>query len=487
MSVDPFASATETAAAIREGRFSSVEALDEMLARIARHNPALNAICTLDEAGARKRAAQADSQRARGDLQGPLHGVPITIKDAIETANLRTTGGFPPLAQNIPERDAPVVARLRAAGAVIVGKTNVPPLSADFRADNPIFGRTNNPWNLDCTPGGSTGGGAVAIAAGLSFLEIGSDIAGSIRIPAHYCGVYGLKPTEHRVPGTGHIPELPGVARGIRHMSCIGPLARSVEDLALALRLIAGPDGIDIQTAPVPLGEVVSRPLRGARIAWMHDFAGLPLSRDTRVSLESLVGQLSDAGCIVEQRAPANFDWVQAWETWGEILLAERASTEPERAAQRVADIGARLDSENPIFRGFARGARASMADYTRSLSSRDRLIMALENFLGDWDALLCPVALCPAVGHVPFGTPIEVDGRQVNYWSAGLALTTPFSLTGNPVVVLPLARSAGGLPIGVQLVGRRWGEMGLLALAASVAQLTGPFTPPPGFRSGGT
>ncbi|MSQ72906.1 MAG: amidase [Betaproteobacteria bacterium] len=482
MTTDHFSSAGETAFAIRSRRLSSMDALEAVLERIGRHNPALNAICTLDEAGARKRAAEADAALARGELWGPLHGVPITLKDAIETAGLRTTGGFPPLADHVPARDAPVAARMRAAGGVLVGKTNVPPLSADYRADNPIFGRTNNPWNLGCSPGGSTGGGGAAIAAGLSYLEIGSDIAGSIRIPAHFCGVFGLKPTEHRVPGTGHIPEPPGMPRGVRHMNCLGPLARSVQDLELALRLIAGPDGIEIDIPPVPLEPAAPRPLRGARIAWMEDFAGLPLTRETRASLRKLAADLQGAGCIVEQRSPPDFDLEEVWETWGEILLAERASTAPERAAQRVADLNASEQSPEAIFRGFARGAHASIVDYARSLSRRDALIAAFERFIGGWDALLCPVSLGPAVAHIPFGTPIAIDGRDVPYFIAGTGLTSPFNLTGSPVVVLPLARSDDGLPIGVQLVGRRWGEIPLLALAESVAQLIGPYVPPPAF-----
>jgi len=267
-----FASAQELAMRIRQRRVSATEVLEGYLAQIAAHHTALNAIITLDEEGARTRATAADAALARGEVWGPLHGVPVTIKDAIETVGLRTTGGFPPLAAYVPTTDAPVVARLRAAGAIIMGKTNVPVLSADYRADNPIFGRTNNPWALDRTPGGSTGGGAAALAAGLTALEVGSDLAGSVRIPAHYCGVYGLKPTEHRVPCTGHIPEVPGTLKGRRHMQTIGPLARSVEDLALALRLMAGPDGWQWEVPPVPLLPAADRPLETLRLAWTDAF-----------------------------------------------------------------------------------------------------------------------------------------------------------------------------------------------------------------------
>ena len=193
-----FSSAHEVAAAIRDRRVSAVEVVNAYLARIARHNPALNAIVTLNEEGALARASEADAALARGEFWGPLHGVPVTIKDSFATAGLRTTSGFAPLANYIPAVDATVVARLRAAGAIVLGKTNLPMLVHGFQSDNAIFGRSNNPWDLERTPGGSTGGGAAALAAGLSALEMGSDYGGSVRIPAHYCGVYSLKPTELR-------------------------------------------------------------------------------------------------------------------------------------------------------------------------------------------------------------------------------------------------------------------------------------------------
>jgi amidase len=477
-----FATAQELATRIRQRQVSATEVLDAHLAQIARYNSPLNAIVTLDEERARTRAKEADTALARGEVWGPLHGVPITIKDAIETAGVRTTGGFPPLADYVPTRDAPVVARLRAAGAIILGKTNLPVLSADYRADNPIFGRTNNPWDLGRTPGGSTGGGAAALAAGLTPLEIGSDLAGSVRIPAHYCGVYALKPTEHRVPLTGHIPEPPGMPRGVRHMNTIGPLARSVEDLMLALRLIAGPDGYQWEVPPAPLDDVADQPLSMTRLAWTDDFGGVPVTNDTRVALVTLAEELRRRGCHIERQTPEGFDFTAVWETFGEILLAERAATAPERVAERVAALDARSDSAVAMLRGMARGARATMQQYTESLTRRDILIAALEHFLARWDAFLCPVSVGPAIEHCPFGTPVGVDGQPVPYFVAGIAYTCPFNLTGHPVVVLPLTRSAEGLPIGLQVIGRRWGEMQLLAIAARLAKAIGPFRRPPGY-----
>ena len=483
MVLDPFSTATEIAAAIRLRRISASDALETYLARIGKHNPALNAICTLDEAGARKRAREADAALARGEVWGPLHGVPMTIKDALETAGLRTTGGYPPLANHVPARDATAVARQRAAGAVLMGKTNVPPHSADGRADNPIFGRTNNPWNLERTPGGSTGGGAAAVAAGLSAFDVGSDLAASVRVPAHWCGLFGLKPTEGRVPNTGHIPEVPGTPHALRHMNTVGPLARSVDDLATILKVIAGPDDSDWETAPAPLDFASSKDLLSYRFCWSIDFAGETPSRETIQAIEGLAKKLGDLGARVENRSPQGFDFEDAWETWGEIVIAERVVTQGDAARERVEKLHASL-GELPVARGAARGARASVAEYMVALTRRDRLITALEAFFRDYDAWLCPVAYGPAIGHIPFGTPVDVDGRKVPYFLATTAFTSPFNLTGHPAIVLPLAITRENLPIGVQVLGARWSEPALLALAKALALVTGPFRAPPGFTS---
>ena len=231
-----FATASELAQMIRDKEVSAVEVLDAYLEQIDKHNSKINASPTLDVEKAKKRTKETDEALARGENWEALHGVPITIKDTLETAGMLTTCGYPPLKNYVPQQDATTVARLRAAGAIIFAKTNTPILAGDFQTNNPIFRQTNNPWNLSCTVGGGSGGSASAIAAGFSALDIGSDIAGSIRHPAHCCGVYGLMPTDHRIPTTGHIPELPGKSKYIRHLLRIGPLARSVEDLTCLAR-----------------------------------------------------------------------------------------------------------------------------------------------------------------------------------------------------------------------------------------------------------
>jgi amidase len=406
--------------------------------------------------------------------------VPVTIKDSFATAGLRTTSGYPPLADYVPSADATVVARLKAAGAIVLGKTNLPVLVYGFQSDNPVFGRSNNPWDIKRTPGGSTGGGAAALAAGMSPLEIGSDYGGSVRIPAHYCGLFSIKPTERRVPLTGHIPELPGSPRSIRHVATPGPIARSVEDLVVALQIIAGPDHSQPEIPPLPLVPAPKQDWKALRVAWSDQFGDLPVTRDTRSALRGLVAKLP---CRVEQQMPAGFDFPAIWETYGELRQCEIGSAmSAELEAGCAANFGVSATSEDPEMRGMGRRLNATLKQYTETLTKRDAAIAALETFFETRDVFLCPVSVGPAFPHCKPGTPIVVDEQRVSYRIGGTGYTSPFNLTGNPSVVIPLTRSKEGLPIGVQLVGPRWGEMKLLAIAELFVELTGRFQRPPGY-----
>jgi amidase len=305
-----------------------------------------------------------------------------------------------------------------------------------------------------------------------------------VRTPAHFCGLFGLKASERRIPNTGHIPEPPGLPRAVRHMNVLGPLARSVEDLALITQIISGPDEADWDVPPVPWSEPAERALSSFRFAWSADFGGVPVTLDTKSGIEKLANELARLGCQVEERNPDGFDFDQAWETWGEIALAERAATGGERSVERVAALNATLGERYAVARGSAKGVRAGVADYMASLTRRDALIATLEKFFERWDAFLCPVTVSPAIPHVPFGTPVDVDEKKVPYFIAGTAYTCPFNLTGHPAVVLPLTKSKEGLPIGLQVLGKRWSEPALLALCRRLALITGRFTPPPKFRA---
>ena len=466
---EPFGTATALAQAIRARKLSAREALDAQLARIAAHNPQLNAIVTLDAEGARARAQALDDAQARGQPLAPLHGVPFTLKDAFATAGLRTTVGHPPLAEYVPDHDATVAARLRAAGGVLLGKTNVPPLLFSAQTDNPIFGRTNNPWDLGRTVGGSSGGSGAAVAAGLCAFDIGSDLSGSIRIPANYCGVFGFKPSGNRVPGTGHIPPLPGTPRVDRFMASYGPLARSVADLALVTGLLVGPDGQDMEVPPVPWCPAEPRSPRSLRIAYLPTFPGVPTAAEVRDTTVRVATELERAGAHVEERGPGF-----AIDALNEVWRAFFALLLPSMQALMAGPTSAPAGSEGAA-------PALSLLDWLQLLERRDALLRATDALLGEFDAFLSPAGISTAFPHGPPRSPIPVDGAPVESRFVDHYLY-PFSFTGHPAVVLPAGLGAGGLPIGVQLVGRRFGDEALLAVAATVDEVLGAYRPPPQF-----
>ncbi|HJP32915.1 MAG TPA: amidase [Candidatus Latescibacteria bacterium] len=469
-----YRTATDLAGAIRRREVTAVEVVEAHLARIEATNGTLNAVVTLCAEQALDRARRADAALQTGELWGPLHGVPITVKDHYATAGLRTTSGHTPFADNVPDEDATVVARLLAAGAILLGKTNMPPLGLNYQCDNELFGRTNNPWDLGRTPGGSSGGSAAAVAAGMVPLELGGDFAGSIRVPAHYCGVFSMKPTEFLVPGSSTPP------RTIRHMSQPGPIARSAEDLALALRLLAGPDGKVYEVPPVPLVAPPMRPLSSYSVAWFPEIPGARTSSDITASMETLTAVLAEAGCFVRQSLPESWAFAPLMETWAELGYAEIGSgmdTHTRETFRQQLRIEA--DSEDALLRGAHRGLDADNRAFGQTLDRRDAFSNSLDRLLEEVDVLLMPTAMTTAIEHWPTGEPIPVDGRLETYWTVGLGYTTPTNLTGHPVVTCPVGLADDGLPVGVQVVGRRWGDMELLRFVERLTQLVGPLPRP--------
>ena len=449
-----FASATELAEAIRRRRMSAAEVLESHLKRIDECNPALNAIVTIDADAARDRARLADAAVARGAELGPLHGVPFTLKDAFATAGMRTTVGFPAF-DHVPQTDSTVAARLKAAGAVLVGKTNVAQLLADYQTCNPIFGRSNNPWDVGRTPGGSSGGAAAAVASGMTPFEIGTDLSGSIRIPAHFCGVFGFKPSEHRVSLGGVVPDPHNSPRTVRSMSCVGPIARTVDDLALVYSIIAGPDSLDTDLPPVSIDEASSPDVRRLRIAVAPSLGGFPVAGDIRDALDKLSRQLRDAGATVDEPnlpiANLGDDLSRAGSLIGMMLSAAQPDHKP----------------------------AATLAEYFKALAQRDASIAGWDSFFDQWDVLLCAPCMTSAFPHCEPGSPLSVDGAPVDYWTVS-AHATAFNYSGSPAVVLPSGLDRSGLPIGVQLVGKRWSDSRLLGIARAICGFTSGFQPPP-------
>ncbi len=474
--MDPcFQTATRLARAIRNGKLSSAEATKAHLDRIGRLNGEVNALVVVDREGATKAAKAAD--RKKGAEFGPLHGVPITIKEAFDVEGLHTTSSHPPLKDNVAKADASLVARLRAAGAVILGKTNVPELCADFQTDSPLFGTTKNPWDTRRSAGGSTGGGGAAVAARFSPLELGSDIGGSVRNPAHYNGIFSLKPTEWRVPGRGHVPDLPGVTRVVRYMGVFGPLARSVDDLELALRIIAGPDGYEAEAPPVPLGLTPRLEASDLRIAVLESNSLVTVSQDTAKVVQATARLLSKAGAKVKRAEPAGLDWMTGWEDWCDLFQYLVNALKPLEERERLMAMGQATD---PSARSAARGARLDMAGFFAVLDRRDGLMRRCEAFLDDYDAWLMPVMPDATFIRQRQSEPLVIDGKPYPYFFAGTSYNFLANLTGQPSLVLPCGFSKEGLPIGLQLTGKRWDEPKLFAVAKVLEKLLPSCPVPP-------
>lgn len=481
--------ATTALQQLQDGRLTTSALVAACQQRIDQYNPMLNALITLNREPARQAASAMDTRREQGMSLPPLQGLPVSIKDSFCTRDLRTTASFQPLQHYQPTADATAVARLRAAGAILMGKSNLPELAGATHCWSPLFGLTHNPWDLARTPGGSSGGAAAAIAAGFSLLEIGSDLAGSIRIPAAYCGIAGFKASEGRIPRTGHIPHLPAhlskTGRSVWHMLSMGVLARSVADLQLGYRLIAGPDGMD--STIIPFAPPAPRPETAVaspcRIALWDDFA-TPCSPAVQAGLNSLVAKLESAGHQVVRCAPADFDLHTAWETFGLLGGSEIGLGMPAWQTRLGAWLQHMLPARQTITRSIARGLALNLRVYNHALNQREQLITALEHFLEQWDAVLCPVApIQPYPGQAMplhrLPPKLQIGDKTLPYLEATLPMVIPFSVTGSPVVVLPTG-NVDGLPFGVQLIGKRWQEDALLQVAAQLEKVLGGFVAPP-------
>lgn len=487
-----FTPAYQLAQMIRDQTVSTKEVLEAYLEQIKQRNPKINAIATLDEAAARKRAIKADQAIARGEVWGQLHGVPITIKDTFETSGLLTTAGYKPLRNYVPAQDATVVARLRQAGAIILGKTNPAEMASDFQSTNDLFGRVNNPWNLDLTSGGSSGGSAAAIAAGFSALDLGNDCSGSTRQPAHFCGVYALKPTDRRLPTTGHIPEAPGMPKCIRQLMTVGSFARSLEDLRLCLSLTVGQDSRQPDTPPVPLDQPLSKSIEHLRIAWMDGWDEIPVASEIKAAIEIVASKLTQVGAEVELWKPLDLDLKAAFQVCNQLTALNFVYSQPAdfNTAKKTFPVMFREATEGePELRKLSNLSHflpsllnPTLKQYFELLTQRDYLIAQMDEALETWDVWLCPVAMTTAFTHRPKGAAIEIERRKVPYFLANAAYTMLFNLTGHPVVVIPIGQTANNLPIGLQIIGKRWQEMELLAIAEEINRVAGSFKHPPGY-----
>jgi len=454
-----FASATALAKAIRAKEVSSLEVVDAYLGRIEAVNPQLTAVVQLGADAARDQARAADAALARGEIKGPLHGVPMTIKDSLDTAGVISTGGTTGRRSFVPTRDATVVARMCAAGAILMGKTNTPELTLSIETDNLIYGRTNNPYDPSRTPGGSSGGAAAIIAAGGSPLDLGSDTGGSIRQPAHYCGVTGIKPTSGRVPRTGHIISFE--VGGLDMFTQIGPMARFVEDLILVLPIIAGVDWCDPTVIPMSLGDPQRVELKTLRVAFYTDNGVVSPTPETVKTVRAAVSALSDAGTSVAEERPAEAQ--DAVGMWMELAMADGAAW-----VRRLLQAAGTSEIHPVLKKRFLEREAISPAEFSELLTRWNEMRSGMTAFMEQYDVMICPVNAYPAMPH-------ESVYDKADGWS----YTRIYNLLGWPVAVVRGGTSPEGLPIGVQIVARPWREDVALAVAGHLEKKLGGWQRP--------
>lgn len=465
-----FASATEQARLLETGKIGAAELLELYLERVDRFNPAYNLVVAFDRDRARATAREIDRQRASGDPLGPLAGLPITIKDSFEVTGMPTTCGFEHLRDHRPERDADAVALLREAGANIFGKTNLPAGASDWQSFNPVYGISRNPWNPDRTVGGSSGGAAAAVAAGLTSFELGSDIGGSIRIPAHFCGVFGHKPTYGLVPVRGQIPPPPG-RLSQPELGVAGPLARSAADLVLLMTVLA-------EALPPPRRERLERLRVGV---WMGGGA-YRVDSAYRAALEAYIADLRAAGARIEEVA-LPVDPHDSYETYLQVLFAIVGAPAPQEADAFEA---LSPKDETGIAAKLARYMRTTLGEWFELAEKRAHLFRAWAGFFRDYDLLLCPAVPVVAFPHMAEGSGVHsdqlfrritIDGEPAPYldftWQS-LALVANL-----PATVMPTGKFVEGLPTGLQIIGPHREDRTPIRFAELAEQAAGAFVPP--------
>ncbi len=477
-----YATAGELARRIRDREISSAEVTEAFLARIAANNDKINAIVHLLEAGARSRAKEADEALARGHSWGPLHGVPVTIKEQFLMADTPSTLNTKRMKDFIAPEDGAIVKRIRSAGAVILGKSNVPANLEGYQVQGDIYPVGKNPYGLEYSPGGSSGGGAAAVASGLTALELGADGGGSLRVPAHFCGVFCLKPTDKTIIRYGGLP-LPKGARGfLVNMAQPGPLGRSIDDLELLWEIIRGPDPSDFEIAPIDWRPPSGRSLEQLRFAWTDGFEEYVAGAETRELLAALAVRVERAGARVEKAAPAIHP--RATEVFVQLFGALVGQDMPWLVRKIFPIFAARglLKGQPRVVWLLRRALRMNTKEYAAALGLKRVLAEDIEHFFGNHDVLLSPVSYGPAFKRCKEGSALDFDGVLGPYNDYCWPYVGPFNASGHPALVMPLGTSKNALPIGIQLIGPYWSEPELLHIARQLAPLTKGFVAPRGF-----
>ena len=479
-----YKSAIELAHLIKKGRATSTDVVKEHLARIKKFNPELNAVVISLEDEAIKTAAQYDQEMVQGQLRGPLHGVPMTVKEQFWVKGTKSTINFKMLKDWVAPDDAIVVQRLKNAGAILLGKTNVPKNLTDYQVSGDLYPDGKNPYNLEHSPGGSSGGSSAALAAGMIPIELGGDFGGSIRNPSNYCGLYGMKPTENTVPGNGVAPQPKGARGFVFHMAQAGPMARTIEDMELLWKIIRGPHHSDRNTPRIEWKDPQNKKLSDYRIAWVDGWPGYEASQETKSLIKNFIDLLNKHNCLTEKTGPTNNLHTRSLSLFVRLfsqLISQNAPwfIKPLMKAQLKKGL---LNGIGKFQTELNQGFKNSFIHYSETMGIRAGIVSEWEQFFEKFDLLVCPASFGPAFKRRKIGTPIEYDGKKLTYINYAWPYLACFNASGHPGMNLPLGIGQHGLPVGIQIVGPYWSEPDLIHFAKLVSAFTEGFVIPPGY-----
>ncbi|MEI6886217.1 MAG: amidase [Bacteroidota bacterium] len=481
-----YKSATELAQLIREGKASSTEIVQEHIERIKNLDGNLNAIVQLYEEEALKTAAECDNEAKQGNFRGPLHGVPVTIKECFWVKGKPSTLNFKMFRNFIAPRDAVIVDRIRKSGAVIIGKTNVPRNLTDHQVNGDIYPEGKNPYNTEYTPGGSTGGGAAALAAGFTPLETGNDIGGSVRIPANFCGLYGLKPTDRTIPLDGNMPRPKNAKTFLVHMAQPGPLARNPDDLELLWKVIVGPHESDRNIPRIEWKQPQKKSLSEYRIAWVCGWPGYQASHPVGDEIHTLIRKFESHGGKAFNQLPDETLHADSLKLWISIFPYVMTQGMP-WYMRKVMKYMFRwtFAREFRIYnKEINRAFRMDANHYAEAMLNKSRVTERWEKFFGGYDFLVCPMAFGPAIKRCKIGTKITYDSQVIPYSHYVWPYVACFNASGHPAINIPLGIGKEGLPMGVQIVGPYWSEPELIHFAKLLSALTPGFVKPKGYEN---
>ena len=479
-----FNSAREIMRMINAQEITSEKVVLSFLDHIDKYNPIINAICDLrNRKDILEEARTKDKLLQEGKIIGPLHGLPMTVKDSYNVKGLITSNGNPNLKSNIPDDDAELVKRLKGAGAIIIGKTNLALYALDWQSTNEWFGQTNNPYDQEYVVGGSSGGSAAALAAGFTPLELGTDAGGSIRVPAHFCGVCGIRTTETALPGRGNMAS-PGMLRIGRYLTCNGPMARNIDDLILALEVLWKPEQKYSENPPVPFKQFDYQKPSKIRIAYSNTLAGVTLDDGYYEIYKAFIEQLDNSGFELTQTKPA-YNTDQLINVWGKIAGYDfGAALKGIPFKKWIAYLFIKLKYKDGQWaKGMAQGASSSPRTYAAALQLKDDISDVFTKFFNQYDIWITPVSAGPAFKHQKPGIPFLINGEKMPYTKAFIPFNFPSTIPGHPIVVIPIGQTKAGLPVGIQIHGQKWHDYKLLQIAKELETITKQFKIPEMFK----